>query len=218
MNTHSIRDDTVLVYLWIQLTASSFYISVHCLLLHNSFFQDIYSTTWLQTLKYKSSIQHIHAKIENKFHFKVLFISWGVSFNPLYLISTFLFWRLVPVPSSARLKCPLQGTNKRFLLNTLRSTGLQRHTAEPTTGHSARRGRLRSESPEERRGRSRSPPREHRKNAGHTDHKHHHHRGKRNTEVKKPDRDWERSHRPDRGQAHSKDDQSTEQDKHWHHE
>ncbi|KAK2859476.1 hypothetical protein Q5P01_004096 [Channa striata] len=29
------------------------------------------------------------------------------------------------------LKCPLRTTNKRFLLNTLRSTGLQRRTGEP---------------------------------------------------------------------------------------
>uniref|UniRef100_A0A671TX23 Si:ch211-140b10.6 n=1 Tax=Sparus aurata TaxID=8175 RepID=A0A671TX23_SPAAU len=38
------------------------------------------------------------------------------------------------------LKCPLRSTNKRFLLNTLRSTGLQRHTGEPRAGHSATRG------------------------------------------------------------------------------
>ncbi|XP_061522061.1 protein POLR1D-like [Phycodurus eques] len=51
------------------------------------------------------------------------------------------------------LKCPLRGTNKRFLLNTLRSTGLR--PGEPKaeqSSHAARR-----ESPAGR-SRSRSPP------------------------------------------------------------
>uniref|UniRef100_A0A8C4DTU0 Si:ch211-140b10.6 n=1 Tax=Dicentrarchus labrax TaxID=13489 RepID=A0A8C4DTU0_DICLA len=62
------------------------------------------------------------------------------------------------------LKCPLQSTNKRFLLNTLRSTGLQRRTGEPRDGHSTARGRLRSDSPDRSRDRSRTPPRDHRGN------------------------------------------------------
>ncbi|XP_033842098.1 protein POLR1D-like [Periophthalmus magnuspinnatus] len=55
------------------------------------------------------------------------------------------------------LKCPLKSTNKRFLLNTLRSTGLERRSNE-SKSESTYRGRLRSESPDRRRDRSRSPP------------------------------------------------------------
>uniref|UniRef100_A0A3Q3A627 Si:ch211-140b10.6 n=1 Tax=Kryptolebias marmoratus TaxID=37003 RepID=A0A3Q3A627_KRYMA len=56
------------------------------------------------------------------------------------------------------LKCPLRSTNKRFLLNTLRSAGLQQRCAEePKAKHSTTRGRLRSESPDRRRDRSRTP-------------------------------------------------------------
>ncbi|CAL1596969.1 unnamed protein product [Knipowitschia caucasica] len=51
------------------------------------------------------------------------------------------------------LKCPLKSTNKRFLLNTLRSTGLKRRSDEESS--SSRR--FRSESSERRRDRSRSP-------------------------------------------------------------
>ncbi|XP_029004539.1 protein POLR1D-like [Betta splendens] len=59
------------------------------------------------------------------------------------------------------LKCPLRTTNKRFLLNTLRSTGLRRRSEEPRRGHSTTRGRLRSESPHRSRDRSRTPHRDH---------------------------------------------------------
>ncbi|KAM9839647.1 uncharacterized protein ACBR49_016641 [Aulostomus maculatus] len=103
------------------------------------------------------------------------------------------------------LKCPLRSTNKRFLLNTLRSTGLQRRSGEPTAGRSVTRGRLRSESPERsRRGRSRSPPRDHRNNGGRTDHKHHQ---RSNKEESKEDRDRKRSHKhkDDREHTRSKD-------------
>uniref|UniRef100_A0A668SY05 Uncharacterized protein n=1 Tax=Oreochromis aureus TaxID=47969 RepID=A0A668SY05_OREAU len=54
--------------------------------------------------------------------------------------NTMMSWKM--------LKCPLRSTNKRFLLNTLRSTGLQRRTGEPGAGHSTARGRLRSDSPD----------------------------------------------------------------------
>ncbi|XP_042255019.1 protein POLR1D-like [Thunnus albacares] len=109
------------------------------------------------------------------------------------------------------LKCPLRSTNKRFLLNTLRSTGLQRHTGEPS---SAKRGRLRSESPDRSRVRSRTPPRDHRNNGGHTDHKHH--RSSRGNKDKKQDRDKGRSHRhkDNREQRHGKDGRSTDKDRH----
>ncbi|KAM6900388.1 uncharacterized protein FYW49_016886 [Xenentodon cancila] len=95
------------------------------------------------------------------------------------------------------LKCPLRSTNKRFLLNTLRSTGLERHTDEPRTGRSSTRERLRHESPEGRCDRSRTPPADHRsKNGGHTDHKHH----SRISQDKRLDRDKDGRyrHRDDR--------------------
>ncbi|XP_020781411.2 protein POLR1D-like [Boleophthalmus pectinirostris] len=57
------------------------------------------------------------------------------------------------------LKCPLKSTNKRFLLNTLRSTGLERRSNE-SQSESTYRGRRRSESPDRRRDRSRSPHRD----------------------------------------------------------
>ncbi|XP_051910522.1 protein POLR1D-like isoform X2 [Hippocampus zosterae] len=52
------------------------------------------------------------------------------------------------------LKCPLRGTNKRFLLNTLRSTGLQREPGESKEGHSSHATTWESSC---RRSRSRSP-------------------------------------------------------------
>ncbi|KAM4533579.1 uncharacterized protein PAE49_022045 [Odontesthes bonariensis] len=102
------------------------------------------------------------------------------------------------------LKCPLRSTNKRFLLNTLRSTGLQRHTEEPRAGHSTTRGRLRSESPDRRRDRSRTPPIHHRSYGGHTDHKHNH-RDSRQDHDKRLDRDKDTRyrHRDDRGRRHA---------------
>ncbi|XP_077365261.1 uncharacterized protein LOC144009408 [Festucalex cinctus] len=53
------------------------------------------------------------------------------------------------------LKCPLRGTNKRFLLNTLRSTGLQQRPGEDKAGHSSHATRWVSPG---WRSRSRSPP------------------------------------------------------------
>ncbi|XP_023272624.1 protein POLR1D [Seriola lalandi dorsalis] len=105
------------------------------------------------------------------------------------------------------LRCPLRSTNKRFLLNTLRSTGLQRHPSEPRDGHSATRGRLSNETPDRSRDRSRSPPRDYRGNGGHTDHKSHH-RHSRNNKDKKEDRDKERNYRHrDRDRRHGEDGQ-----------
>lgn len=109
------------------------------------------------------------------------------------------------------LKCPLRSTNKRFLLNTLRSTDLQRRSGEPRAGHSATRGRLRSQSPDRGRDRSRTPPsRDHRRNGGHTDHKHHHRDSRKNTD-KKLDRDKNR-HRDDRDRRHA-DGQNRDKDR-----
>ncbi|XP_059182837.1 protein POLR1D-like isoform X1 [Centropristis striata] len=112
------------------------------------------------------------------------------------------------------LKCPLRSTNKRFLLNTLRSTGLQRHTGESRDKHSTSRGRLRSESPDRSRDRSRTPPRDHRSNRGHTDHKHHH-RDSCNNKDKKQDRDKERRyrHKDNRDRRHGRDDQNRDKDR-----
>ncbi|CAL8312303.1 unnamed protein product [Merluccius merluccius] len=54
--------------------------------------------------------------------------------------------RVETMGPSGWMKCPLRSTNKRFLVNTLRSSGLQRRSAGPTAGRSAARGRLRSDS------------------------------------------------------------------------
>uniref|UniRef100_UPI0037E861E4 protein POLR1D n=1 Tax=Semicossyphus pulcher TaxID=241346 RepID=UPI0037E861E4 len=105
------------------------------------------------------------------------------------------------------LKCPLRSTNKRFLLNTLRSTGLQRRSGEPRAGQSSTRGRLtRSDSPDRSRDRSRTPPRDHRSGGGRTDHKHHH-RDSCNNKDKKQERDKERSyrHKDNRERRHERD-------------
>ncbi|KAM8822594.1 uncharacterized protein AB9W97_004946 isoform 2-T2 [Spinachia spinachia] len=104
------------------------------------------------------------------------------------------------------LKCPLRSTNKRFLLNTLRSTGLQQHTAESRDANSTTRGRLRSDSPDRSRNRSRTPPRDPRGKGGGADRKHH--RGDScNNKDKKPERDKERScrHRDSADGRHGKD-------------
>ncbi|KAM4606760.1 uncharacterized protein ACJ7VT_016894 [Polymixia lowei] len=91
------------------------------------------------------------------------------------------------------MKCPLRSTNKRFLLNTLRSTGLQRHTNGPAAEKSTTRGRPRSESRSQDRSRSRTPPRNYRANAGHRDHKPHH-RSSSNHNDKKYDRNRDKSY------------------------
>ncbi|XP_070784186.1 uncharacterized protein [Enoplosus armatus] len=106
------------------------------------------------------------------------------------------------------LKCPLRSTNKRFLLNTLRSTGLQRRTGEPRDGQSTTRGRLRSDSPDRSRDHSRTPPGDSRSKGEHTDHKHHH-RDSCNNKDKNQDRDKERSyrHKDNRDRRHGRDGQ-----------
>ncbi|XP_041670208.1 LOW QUALITY PROTEIN: protein POLR1D-like [Cheilinus undulatus] len=100
------------------------------------------------------------------------------------------------------LKCPLRSTNKRFLLNTLRSTSLQKRTnSKPRDGQSPTRGRLRrSDSPDRSRDRSRTPPRDHRSTAGLTDHKHQH-RDSCNNKDKRRERDKE-GHRDNRERRH----------------
>ncbi|KAE8279881.1 Protein POLR1D, isoform 2 [Larimichthys crocea] len=113
------------------------------------------------------------------------------------------------------LKCPLHSTNKRFLLNTLRSTGLQRRTGEPRDGHSTTRGRLKRDSPDRSRDRSRTPPRDHRSNGGHTaDHKHHQ-RDSCNNKDKKQDRDRERTYRnkDNRDRRHGRDGENRDKDR-----
>ncbi|XP_068604235.1 protein POLR1D-like [Brachionichthys hirsutus] len=88
------------------------------------------------------------------------------------------------------LKCPLQSTNKRFLLNTLRSPGFKRHFVEPSDRNSSSGGRLRRDSPDRSRDRSRTPPRKHRSNGGHSGHKHRH-----RDKDEKRDKDRERNYR-----------------------
>uniref|UniRef100_A0A3Q3VRH3 Uncharacterized protein n=1 Tax=Mola mola TaxID=94237 RepID=A0A3Q3VRH3_MOLML len=90
------------------------------------------------------------------------------------------------------LKCPLRSTNKRFLLNTLRSTGLQRRPGDAGDAHSTATGGVRSDSPDRNRERSRTPPRDHR---SHRDRKHHHRDNSCHRTDKKREREGERSHR-----------------------
>ncbi|XP_043960681.1 protein POLR1D-like isoform X3 [Gambusia affinis] len=106
------------------------------------------------------------------------------------------------------LKCPLQGTNKRFLLNTLRSTDIQHRSDVSRTSRSSNtRGRMRSESPDRRRDRSRSPPADHRSNGGRTERKRSPsppRRESRTSQDKRLDRDkdQQRRHRDDRDKRH----------------
>ncbi|KAG7525484.1 hypothetical protein JOB18_027433 [Solea senegalensis] len=109
------------------------------------------------------------------------------------------------------LKCPLQSTNKRFLLNTLRSTGSQQRTSsEPRARYSETSSLLRSKVHDRKLDRSRSPPRDGRGDSGHTDHKKHHHRDSTRNKDKKEDRCKERSHRhgDKRDRRHGKDGQN----------
>ncbi|XP_026217156.1 protein POLR1D [Anabas testudineus] len=109
------------------------------------------------------------------------------------------------------LKCPLRTTNKRFLLNTLRSSGLQRSITEPRASHSTTRGRLRSESQDRNRDRSRTPPRDHR-TGDHSDHKRHH---SHNNKDKKQDRDKERNrHRDNKHWRRGEDGQDRDKNRH----
>lgn len=110
------------------------------------------------------------------------------------------------------LKCPLRSTNKRFLLNTLRSTSLQRRSSEPAVGRSEARGRLRSESPpDRRRGRSRSPPREHRSYEGHRDHRRP--QGGEHNERRERDEDRKHRHKDGRRKTHREREQDREKRK-----
>ncbi|XP_026147521.1 protein POLR1D [Mastacembelus armatus] len=113
------------------------------------------------------------------------------------------------------LKCPLRGTNKRFLLNTLRSSGLQQRTMDARPGHSATRGRLRSKSPDRSRDHSRTPVKRHRSGGGNTDHKHHHRHSRKN-KNEKHDRDKERNYRyvDNIGGRHEEDGQRGDKDRH----
>ncbi|XP_068160298.1 protein POLR1D-like [Antennarius striatus] len=108
------------------------------------------------------------------------------------------------------LKCPLRSTNKRFLLNTLRSTGLQRRVVEPSDGNSTTGGRLRRDSPDRSRDRSRTPPRKHRSNGGHSGHKHHH-----RDKDEKQDKERERSyrHKDTRERRHGREDHNRDKDR-----
>ncbi|KAM4718480.1 uncharacterized protein FYW61_016294 [Anableps anableps] len=104
------------------------------------------------------------------------------------------------------LKCPLRGTNKRFLINTLRSTDLQRRSDASTVSRSSStRGRMRSESPDRRRDRSRSPPTDHESNRGRAERKHSPpRRDGRTSQDKRLDRDkdQQRRRRDDRDKRH----------------
>ncbi|XP_037549803.1 protein POLR1D-like [Nematolebias whitei] len=102
------------------------------------------------------------------------------------------------------LKCPLRSTNKRFLLNTLRSAGLQHRTEEPKGKHCNVRERLRSESPERRRDRSRTPPADHRNNGSRAGHKHRHKDRHASRDKRRDgDKDTRYRHRDDGDRRHA---------------
>ncbi|XP_075906420.1 uncharacterized protein LOC142904303 [Nelusetta ayraudi] len=110
------------------------------------------------------------------------------------------------------LKCPLRSTNKRFLLNTLRSTGLQRRPGEPSERLSPARGRQRGDSPVRNRDRSRSPAsRERRSNGGRGDHRDSSSSTSRNNKDKSRDRDGQTGyrHKDKRDRGHSGDNHNT---------
>ncbi|XP_034025002.1 protein POLR1D [Thalassophryne amazonica] len=100
------------------------------------------------------------------------------------------------------LKCPLQATNKRFLLNTLRSTSTQQRSAEPTAGHGTTRGYKARGSPDRSRQRSRTPPRHNKR--GHADSKRHHRDNIKDKRCDGGKDDRQRRHK-DRGQNRDKD-------------
>uniref|UniRef100_A0A3Q2PNR9 Si:ch211-140b10.6 n=1 Tax=Fundulus heteroclitus TaxID=8078 RepID=A0A3Q2PNR9_FUNHE len=102
------------------------------------------------------------------------------------------------------LKCPLLGTNKRFLLNTLRSTDLQRRSDVSTSRRSDDpRGRTRSESPDRRRDRSRSPAADHRGGRGRAErHRSPPRRDGRRDKTLDGEKDGQRRHRDDKDKRH----------------
>ncbi|XP_047206074.1 protein POLR1D-like isoform X1 [Girardinichthys multiradiatus] len=114
------------------------------------------------------------------------------------------------------LKCPLQSTNKRFLLNTLRSTDLQRRSDMSRSRSSNNtRGRIRSSSQDRRHDRSRSPPTDHRSNGGRTERQHSPPRRDGCTSRDKRlerDKDEQRRHRGERDKRH-KDERSRDKDR-----
>ncbi|KAJ3611771.1 hypothetical protein NHX12_021785 [Muraenolepis orangiensis] len=84
--------------------------------------------------------------------------------------------RVETMGPSGWMKCPLRGTNKRFLVNTLRSSGLPRHPGGPPAGRSA--PPLSSDSlPGDERHRGGTPPRDSsprdRTSGSHRDHQRH---------------------------------------------
>nr|XP_057915295.1 protein POLR1D-like [Doryrhamphus excisus] len=106
------------------------------------------------------------------------------------------------------LKCPLRSTNKRFLLNTLRSTGLERRPGEPkAAGHASMRGHARKDSPE--RSRSRSPAR---RDRGHS-HKRPHRNGHDGPKEGDRGRERSRGHKDKRGETSRVDGHKSKKDK-----
>lgn len=116
------------------------------------------------------------------------------------------------------LKCPLRSTNKRFLLNTLRSTGLQRRSGEPSERLSPARGRQSDESQVRNRDRSRSPaPRERSTNGGRGDHRNRRDSSSRNNKDKSRGRDEQAGyrHKDKKDRRHSRDNHNTNKQTSW---
>ncbi|XP_059900555.1 protein POLR1D-like [Gadus macrocephalus] len=82
--------------------------------------------------------------------------------------------RVETMGPSGWMKCPLRRTNKRFLVNTLRSSGLQRRPTGPTAGQAAAAGCLRSDSLPGGEHHDKTPPRDSSpRDPGRSSHRHH---------------------------------------------
>lgn len=140
----------------------------------------------------------------------ITFFVIGAKFNTFHIVRYYMLNTLFTPP--VRLKCPLQSTNKRFLLNTLRSTSVQRRSSEPRAAHSAASVHLRSRTRDRSADRSRSPPRDCRGNGGNAD-RNKHHRDSRNDKHKKEDK--EKRHRDKRDRRQGEDGQNRHRRHEW---
>lgn len=131
-----------------------------------------------------------------------------------YAWYTFFCMKLVFAVFVVRLKCPLQSTNKRFLLNTLRSTGLHDRSSKSRERHSSRNSDLRSKSYDRSPGRSRSPHREDRRHEGHRESKKYQRDSHRNKD-KKEDKERSHKHRDNKDKRHGKDRHSRRGPREW---
>ncbi|CAG04216.1 unnamed protein product [Tetraodon nigroviridis] len=104
------------------------------------------------------------------------------------------------------LKCPLQSTNKRFLLNTLRSAGPQKLPAERQDAAAATRRRSRSKSGDRKGDSSGAPLRDGPSKGGPGGHKRHQRDSCDNRDKRRDgDRDRRPRHKDNRERRHGRD-------------